>query len=232
MISASSSSSTPAPRQANRTALQLLKRILRRAERRGRVSQATGTSGGTTSKQCSTAMSAPGRWASSCNTALTVGRKREAHSWSAIHGVEGLSKWIKGGEHAHEQPCRKMGGSDPAQSIGRSVRRLMQNPRGSRPSIAASARAGTERKRQRHSDRALAFLAATTRGRPGPWERQYPVPPLGDDGLGQKDLDPSSTDRGARSLFARHPRSARPSLGQGCFFERSADMGDALLRVG
>src|SRR5271166_2250275 len=43
---------------------------------------------------------------------------------------------------------------------------------------------------------------ARGRRRPGPWERQNPVPPLGDDGLGQKDLDPSSTDCGALDRFS------------------------------
>ena len=38
--------------------------------------------------------------------------------------------------------CSPMAPHCSDQSIGRSVRRLMQNPRGSRPSIAASARAG------------------------------------------------------------------------------------------
>jgi hypothetical protein len=44
-------------------------------------------------------------------------------------------------------------------SIGKSVRRLMQNPRGRRPSIAASARR-EEREGQRHLDRALALARA------------------------------------------------------------------------
>jgi hypothetical protein len=36
--------------------------------------------------------------ASSCNTALTVGRKREAHSCLPSMAFEGLIKWIKGDE--------------------------------------------------------------------------------------------------------------------------------------
>ena len=64
---------------------------------------------------------------------------------------------------------------------------------------------------------ALDDLAAATRRRPSPGERQYPVQPLGDDRLVQKDFDPRRADRNALDrvshiLLVRRVRSQTVSL--------------------